>query len=72
MDLSLVPLQEMIDEIEKRHIAYVIAVLGYEVGNTPLINTYWKDDKFIDCLGLCSALDEDLKQHYMREPKEEA
>ena len=72
MDLSLVPLEDLIDEIEKRHVAYVLAVLRVDTGNEQIVNTYWKDNKFVDCLGICSALEEDLKQHYMREPKEEA
>ena len=70
MDLSLIPLQDMIDEIEKRHKAYVLATLRHEEGNDEIVRTFWSDDKFIDCLGICSALEEDLKQHYMK-PKEE-
>lgn len=71
MDLSLVPLKDMTDEIEKRHIAYVLAVLRYDDGNKEIVNTYWKNNKFIDCLGLCSALDEDLKQYYMKPNEDE-
>ena len=69
-DLSLIPTDDLIEEIRVRHTAYVLATLRTETGNEPVVRTYWSDNKFIDCLGICSALEEDLKSHYMRDDKE--
>lgn len=64
MDLSLISIDDLVEEIRKRHVAYILATLKYETGNEPVIHTYWTNNKFIDCLGICSALDDDLKRHY--------
>ena len=69
VDLSLVPIEDLVEEIKKRHTAYVIATLRIETGNEPMVQTYWSEKSFIDCLGICSGLEEDIKQFYMR-PKE--
>ena len=64
MDLSLVPMEDIIKEINNRHTAFVLAVLRNEEGNHPIVRTTWSEDTFLDCLGLCSALDNDMKTDY--------
>ena len=65
MDLSLIPLDDLLDEVFKRHDVYVVSLQKTDEGvGEPQLDTYWKDGKFIDCLGMCSALEDDLKRHY--------
>jgi len=71
MDLSLVPIEDMIKEIQNRSDAYILATLRTEEANDPIVKTYWEENKFIDCLGICSVLEEDIKKYYMRGKEDE-
>ena len=68
VDLSLVPFEDMLAELDKRNQAYILATLRIETGNEPIVSTFFTKSKFIDCLGICSALEEDIKQYYMVKP----
>ena len=67
MDLSLVPIEDIIQEIQNRSDAYILATLRTEETNDPIIKTYWEDKKFIEVLGICSILEENIKESYMRD-----
>ena len=41
MDLSLVSLDDLIDEIEKRCPEYVVGVCRTDDGGEPIFDTYW-------------------------------
>jgi len=68
IDLSLIPLDDLIKEIDNRHDCYVLAMCRHETGGIPLISTYWKDDKLLDNLGLCIFLTQDV---FRNEPDNE-
>lgn len=61
MDLSLVPISELLDEVSSRTDFYVAA---YQLANEPkkIIYTHWKDKAWFGNLALCAALQSDLLQ----------
>ena len=65
MDLSLVPLDDIIEEICKRHDTYVLATLRTEEGNQQVVKTYFTDGHFLDSVGMCSILDQEIKDFHM-------
>jgi len=64
IDLSLVPMEELIDEIERRHKYYIIGVCRYEEGNQPIVRTYWPINNWVNCVGLASIVLNDVITKY--------
>lgn len=63
-DLSLVPMEDLVEEIEKRHKAYVLATLRTEEGNKPLVQIWNSPDTFIECCSLCSIADDIIQREH--------
>ena len=58
-DLSLIPLDDIIKEIEKRKEGYVLAYIEYE-GGIKKVMTSWSENNFIVTAGLASILVHDV------------
>lgn len=67
MDLSLVPLADLIEEIKNRHDNFVLAVCRHEENNAPIIRTYKSKRSWMDEVGLASILHNDLLNNYNSE-----
>ena len=64
VDLSLVPIDELVDEIEKRSTVYILATIKIVEGNEEVINTYWSDNNYLKSVGLVSVLGADIEAEY--------
>jgi len=64
MDVELIETSKLIDELIRRHNSIIFATMKIEEGGEPLIYTYWSEDKYLECSGLCNLLDRDIKDFY--------
>jgi len=68
MDLSLVPIYEIIEEIGKRKGAYVVGYTDYIKGEK-IIKTFWDGDYDVRC-GVAAVLLHDAIATSTEEPKD--
>ena len=64
VDLSSVPIDELVDEIEKRSTVYILATIKIVEGNEEVINTYWSDNNYLKSVGLVSVIGADIEAEY--------
>ena len=65
MDLSLVPFDDILKEIEKRKPVYVVAYIEHDAGRK-IIKTQW-EGQILEVMGVTSILMQDIVNDYYKE-----
>lgn len=64
MDLSLIPIDDLVDEIERRSTAYGVVMLTIDEGNKEIVRTFWSEESFVTTMGVVSALETVVRTAY--------
>jgi len=67
MDLSLIPMKEIIAEIERRTEYYVFAYTRTQEGNENLVNSFWSGKNWVREVGIANILANDVTVDFSKD-----